>query len=144
LTVKQEAGMKWNPYIFFGGNCREAFEFYQKALGGKIVAMSTHGETPAADHVSPDWRDKIIHARLVAGDNVLMGSDAPPDRYARAQGFNVNVSVDDSGEADRVFRALAEGGTVVMPLGETFWAVRFGMLTDKFGIGWMVNCEKSR
>lgn len=134
--------MKWNTYIFFGGDCRQAFVFYAKALDAQIVAMIPHSGTPAADHTPADWQDKILHARLVKGDNVLMGSDAPPDRYDRAQGFNVNVSVEDPAEAERIFAALADGGTEIMPIGETFWAHRFGMLRDRFGIGWMVNCEK--
>jgi PhnB protein len=132
-----------NPYLFFDGQCEEAFKFYEKLLGGKIEAMMTHEGTPAADHVPAEWRGKIIHARLELGDQVLMGSDAPPEHQRKPQGFSVNISVNDPAEAERIFRALEENGKVTMPFGQTFWAVRFGMLVDRYGIPWMVNCEKA-
>jgi PhnB protein len=132
-----------NPYLFFDGECEAAFKFYEKCLGGKLEVMMTHEGTPAADHVPAEWLSKIIHARLVVGDLVLMGSDAPPDSYRKPQGFSVNLGFNDQAEAERVFHALVEDGTVMMPFGETFWAVRFGMLVDRFGIPWMINCEKA-
>jgi PhnB protein len=132
-----------NPYLFFDGQCEAAFKFYAKLLGGKIEAMMTHEGTPAADQVPAEWRSKVLHARLVVGDQVLMGSDAPPDRQQRPQGFSLSISINDPAEAERVFHALVENGTVMMPFGETFWAVRFGMLVDRFGIPWMINCEKA-
>jgi PhnB protein len=131
------------PYLNFNGKCREAFKFYEQCLGGKIVAMTTHGETPAAEHVSADWQDRIMHARLLVGDAVLMGSDSPPEYFEEPKGFAVTLQIDNPAEAERVFRALAEGGTVRMPIEETFWAVRFGMVTDRFGTPWMVNCDKA-
>jgi PhnB protein len=131
-----------NPYLFFNGQCEAAFKFYEKCLGGKITMMITHEGTPAAEQVPPAWGKKIIHARLVVGEEVLMGSDAPPERYQKAQGFSVSLSIADQAEAERIFQALAEGGKVTMPIQETFWAVRFGMLVDQFGTPWMVNCEK--
>ena len=134
--------MQMNPYLTFDGRCEAAFRFYERCLGGKIVAMITHGETPAAEHTPPGWQDKIIHARLMVGDDVLMGSDAPPEHYEAAKGFSVTLGIDDPAEAERVFHALAEDGTVRMPIEETFWALRFGMLVDRFGIPWMINCEK--
>ncbi|MGA2355084.1 MAG: VOC family protein [Terriglobales bacterium] len=135
--------MQVNPYLFFTGQCREAFEFYEKLLGGKIVAITTHEQTPAAAHVPAEWRSKIIHARLVFGDQVMMGSDAPPEHQQKPQGFSVNISVDNPAEAERIFNGLQENGKATMPIGETFWAVRFGMVVDRFGIPWMVNCEKA-
>lgn len=87
-------------------------------------------------------RKKIIHARLVGNGMLLMGSDAPPDRYEPMKGFSVTLNVNEPAEAERVFNALADGGSVRMPLGETFWAKKFGMLTDRFGTPWMINCEK--
>ena len=90
-----------------------------------------------------EWRNKILHARLIVGDEVLMGSDAPPDRYEEAKGFSVTVGVDDPTDAERIFDALAKNGTVKMPIQKTFWAARFGMLVDQFGIPWMVNCEQA-
>jgi PhnB protein len=110
---------------------------------GKIEAMLTHEGTPAEQHVPADWRKKILHARLTVGDQVLMGSDAPPDRYEKPQGFSVSLNVNAPAEAERIFHALAENGKVQMPLEQTFWAVRFGMCVDRFGIPWMVNCEQA-
>lgn len=135
--------MQLNPYLTFNGQCEEAFKFYAKCLGGKIVAMMTHEGTPMAKSTPPEWLGKIIHARLMVGDKILMGSDAPSPHYEPMKGFSVTLGIDDPAEADRVFAALAEGGTVRMPIQETFWARRFGMLTDRFGTPWMVNCEKA-
>jgi PhnB protein len=139
--LPQERTVQLNPYLNFNGQCAAAFKFYEQCLGGKIDAMMTHAGTPAEAHVPPDWRDKILHARMSVGDTVLMASDAPPGRYDKPQGFSVALHIKGPAEAERVFHALAERGTVVMPLQETFWAVRFGMLVDRFGIPWMVNCE---
>ncbi len=135
--------MQWNPYLTFNGQCEAAFKFYERCLGGKIVAMIPFGGSPAGGHVPAEHHAKIMHARLVAGSQVLMGSDAyPGDPYEGIKGCSVAVQVDTPEEAERVFNALADKGTVVMPLGQTFWAVRFGMLTDQFGVPWMINCEK--
>ena len=135
--------MQLNPYLTFKGQCEPAFKFYEQVLGGKIVAMIPHEGTPAADHVPAEWRSKIMHARLVLGDKVLMGSDAPPEHYEEMKGFSVTLGIDDPTEAERVFHALAESGTVRMPIQETFWAKRFGMLVDRFGTPWMISCEKA-
>jgi PhnB protein len=135
--------MQLNPYLFFNGQCEAAFKFYAKILGGQIVAMMPHEGTPAQEQVPPEWRKKIIHARLVVGDKVLMGSDAPPGRQEEGKGFSVTLGIDDPEEAERIFHALAENGTVRMPLQETFWALRFGMLLDQFGTPWMINCERA-
>ena len=135
--------MQLNPYLNFDGRCEEAFRFYEKVLGGKIVAMMPHAGSPMEQQVPPEWRNRIMHARLIVDDKVLMGSDAMPDRYEPMKGFHVTLGIDDPTEADRVFQALAENGTVQMPIQETFWAHRFGMLVDQFGIPWMVNCEKA-
>ncbi|MGA8058209.1 MAG: glyoxalase/bleomycin resistance/extradiol dioxygenase family protein [Candidatus Binataceae bacterium] len=135
--------MQLNPYLFFNGQCEAAFKFYEKVLGGKIEAMLPHEGTPAAEHVPPEWRKKILHARLVVGDKVLMGSDAPPGRQEEMKGFSVTLGIDDPKEAERIFHALAENGTVRMPIEKTFWAVRFGMLVDQFGTPWMINCEQA-
>ena len=135
--------MQLNAYLVFNGQCEEAFKFYEKVLGGKILAMFTHAGTPAAEHVPPEWLNKIMHVTLKAGDSVLMGSDAPPDRFKKPQGFSVNIALDEVAEAERIFHALSENGTVGMPIQQTFWAERWGMLTDQYGIPWMVNCEGS-
>jgi PhnB protein len=135
--------MQLNAYLNFNGNCAEAFRFYEKALGAKITGMQTHGESPMADQVPADWRDRVLHVRLEVGAAVLMGSDAPPQSYLKPQGFAVSVSVPKPEEAERLFGALAEKGTVQMPIQKTFWSVRFGMLVDRFGTPWMVNCDQA-
>jgi PhnB protein len=135
--------MQLNPYLFFNGQCEAAFKFYERCLGGKIDAMIKHAGTPAEQHTPPEWRDKILHARVVANGEAVMGSDAPPGHYKEPQGFSVAIQVKDPAEAERTFKALSEKGTIQMPMGETFFAVRFGMLIDQFGIPWMVNCEKA-
>ena len=134
--------MQLNPYLLFNGQCEAAFKFYEKCLGGKIVAMMTHEGTPAEASVPKEWAKKIIHARLIAGDKVLMGSDAPPDRFQAPKGFSVSVTVATPEEADRIYQALSEKGTIQMPIQKTFWSPRFGMFTDQFGIPWMMNCEQ--
>ncbi len=135
--------MQLSTYVFFNGDCEAAFKFYEQCLGGKIEGMRTHAGTPAESQVPPEWRDKILHARLTVGDQVLMGSDAPPGRFDQPKGFSVSIQIKDSSEAERIFQALSENGTVQMPIQETFWAARFGMLVDRFGIPWMVNCERA-
>lgn len=133
--------MQMNPYLTFNGQCEAAFKFYEKCLGGKIEAMLPHKGTPAEAHTPPEWRDKIMHARLNVNGEVLMGSDAPPDHYKEPKGFSVSLQLKDPAESERIFNALAEGGKVGMPLQQTFWATRFGMLVDRFGIPWMINCD---
>jgi PhnB protein len=135
--------MQFNSYLFFDGNCEEAFTTYAKIFGGKIEAMLTHEATPASAQTPPEWQKKIIHARLSIGNSVLMASDAPQGRFSKPQGFSVNIGLTDVKEAERIFSALSEGAAVTMPLAETFWAHRFGMLTDRFGTPWMVNVERA-
>lgn len=135
--------MEMNPYLSFDGQCETAFKFYERCLGGKIVAMMTYAGTPMAAQMPAEWHGKIIHACLSAGGRVLMGGDSPPNCHATPTGFSVNVGVDSPAEAERIFADLGENGTVRMPLAETFWAHRFGMLVDQFGTPWMVNCLKT-
>ena len=132
--------MQFVPYVFFDGNCREAFEFYARHLGGKIEAMLTHEGAPAGCQVPPDFSGKIMHGLIRVGDGALMASDCPSDMYCRPQGFSVNFQTTTPEEAERAFAALAEQGEVKMPIGPTFWATRFGMCVDRFGIPWMINC----
>lgn len=134
--------MKINPYLNFNGNCAEAFQFYAKILGSRDLHIMTFRDSPMAGQVGPNEKDLVVHARFTAGDTTMMGSDATGAHYNKPQGFAVNIGVDTPEEAERIFAALSEGGTVGMPIGETFWARRFGMLTDRFGTHWMVNCEK--
>ena len=135
--------MRLNPYLNFNGQCEAAFKFYEKCLGGKIVMMMTHAGMPVESQVPREWRDKILHATLNLGDQVLQGADLPPEHYKKPQGISVMLALTDIAEAERIFRALTENGTTTMPLQETFWAARFGMLIDQFGIPWMINCGKA-
>jgi PhnB protein len=135
--------MQLVPYLNFDGQCAEAFRLYERVLGGKIESMLTHGASPIAGEVPSQWHDRIMHARLVLGNQVLMGSDSPPEHYVKPEGVYVSLQVDAPADAERIFRALAEKGKVTMPLEKTFWAARFGMLVDRFGIPWMVNCESA-
>ena len=135
--------MQLQAYLYFNGDCEQAFKFYERCLGGKIEAMLTHAGTPAEAHVPPEWRNKILNARLVVDEAVLMGSDSPPGHYNKPQGFSVSIQIKDAAKAESVFNALAEGATVSMPFQETFWAARFRMLVDKFGTPWMVNCDRA-
>ncbi|MBI1761616.1 MAG: VOC family protein [Acidobacteria bacterium] len=134
--------MKLNPHLNFNGACAAAFQFYEQQLGAKPLFSITYGASPMAAQFPAEWQDKIMHATLEIGDVIVMGSDSPPGFYQQPNGFCVSLSVDDPAEAERLFHALAENGQVNMPLQETFWANRFGMLIDQFGIPWMVNCGK--
>jgi PhnB protein len=133
--------MHVNPYLFFNGNCEAAFKYYAESLNGKITALLPHEGTPAEQHVPAEWRKKIMHAHMTIGDTALMGSDSPPEHYKKPQGFSVTLQVAKPEEAERAFQALAKGGTVTMPIAQTFFAQRFGMLVDQFGIPWMINCR---
>jgi PhnB protein len=135
--------MQLNPHLHFNGECEAAFKFYEKCLGGKTTFMMPHEGTPVAEQVPAAWRKKILHATLMVGEQVLTGADVPPEHYQKPQGLSVIIGLKDPGEAERIFNALAGNGTVQMPLQETFWAVRFGMLVDRFGIPWMINCGKA-
>src|SRR5579871_2028953 len=131
--------MEFIPYLAFDGNCREAFETYAKIFKGQLVAMIKNSETPmAAQMPNPD---AIMHARLVIGGAQLMGGDAPPGMYKKPTSPCINIQVQSAEEAERIFNELSPGATIVMPIGQTFFALRFGMLTDKFGTPWMINCE---
>ena len=132
--------MQINPYLVFNGNCEDAFNFYARCLRVQLASVQRFGETPGCEGMPPSHRDKIMHARLQAGDQVLMGSDNHPEHpYEGVKGCSIALSVDEPDEADRIFNELSEGGTVLMPMQETFWAKRFGMLTDRFGVPWMIN-----
>lgn len=133
--------MQINAYLTFNGNCAEAFKFYETCLGGKIEALMTHADVPQDAQMSPEWRDLIMHARLNVEGGILMGSDSPASHFRPAQGITVSLQIPSVAQAERVFAELSKGGTVTMPIQQTFWATRFGMVTDRFGTPWMVNCE---
>jgi PhnB protein len=135
--------MMWlNPYLMFNGQCETAFKFYEKCLLGKIVIMMRYADTPMAEQMPPEWRDKIIHATLIWGNHRLQGADVPPESYLKPQGFSVLLNLDNAAEADRIFATLAENGVEEIPVQETFWALRFGTLVDQFGTPWLIQCGK--
>jgi PhnB protein len=133
--------MKAYPYLNFKGQCEEAFHFYADAVGAKIVVVSKFGDSPMADQVPPEMKDKVIHGRIMVGDTLVMASDSM-DRYETPKGFSMTLTTGTPEEAERAFANLSKGGEVNMPMSETFFAHRFGGLRDKFGIPWMVICEK--
>ncbi len=135
--------MRLNPMLTFNGQCEAAFKFYEQCLGGKIVTMLTYRNSPMAEQVSSEWLDKILHTTLNVDDTVLMGCDTPPEHFQEAKGISVVIGIAEPANAERIFHALAEGGIVQMPIQQTFWAVRFGMLRDRFGTPWMINCEQA-
>ena len=137
--------MKLHPHLAlsFNGQCEAAFKLYERCFNGTIVFMLTWGDSPMAADAPPGWASKIYHATLSIGDAVIAGGDVAPDKYATPKGFSVIVDTDDPMLAERAFQALAEDGTVDMPLQETFWAARFGTLVDQFGLSWTINCEKA-
>jgi PhnB protein len=130
-----------NPYLSFNGQCEAALKFYERVLDGKISFMMTWGEMPGADQFPVESHKLIMHATLNVGDKVLMGADAPPERYQQPKGMSVSIHPKDIAEGERIFNALSENGTVQMPFERTFWSPGFGMCIDQFGIPWMINCE---
>jgi len=135
--------MQLNAYIHFEGNCEEALKFYEQTLGARIDGLIRYEGSPAAQSAPPGWGDKVLHARLRVGDDILMASDAPPGHYSKPQGFTLSVSLNDADKGEQVFKTMSDGGNVTMPYGPTFWAKGFGMCTDRFGVPWMVNVEQA-
>lgn len=134
--------MNLKPYLSFNGNCADAFKFYEGVFGSKISFVMTYGEAPPGNPVPPGMADRVMHVSMPVGDTVLMGADAPAQFASTPAGFSITIDAGTPKEAEEVYAALSEGGTIRMPIGETFWARRFAMLVDKFGIPWMINCGK--
>jgi PhnB protein len=135
--------MQMIPYLSFKGECETAFKFYEQLLGGQLGAIFRYAGTPLADQVPADWSDKVMHGSMTIGDQTLMGADAAPDHYEEPKGFSLTLQIKSTADSERIFNELAEGGRVVVPIEKTFWAARFGMLVDRFGIPWMINCDGS-
>jgi len=133
--------MQMSPYLSFRGDCDAAFSFYEQHLGGQRGECFRYGGSPMADQAPPDWSDKIMHGSITVGGQVLMGADVLPMQYEAPRGFTLSLHLHGAADAERIFTALANGGNVVMPLEKTFWAERFGMVVDRFGIPWSINCE---
>ncbi len=134
--------MKLHTYLNYGGNCEQAFRFYEQHLGGKVMAMMTHAQAPAQTGVAPEQKNTILHARMELGDTVIMASDVPPDRFEPMRSAYLSLAVGSSSEAERIFGLLSDGGQIFMPLQETFFALRFAILRDKFGALWMIVHER--
>lgn len=132
--------MKASINLSFDGDCAEAIRFYERSLPGRIVFELSWGDSPLAEDAPPQWRTKICHSTLWVGDTVLHGVDVLPGTYEPPRGFSIVLGIDDPEEADRLFRVLAERGQVRLPLQSTFWAQRYGVVVDRFGITWEINC----
>jgi PhnB protein len=134
--------MKLDIYLNYGGNCEQAFRFYEQELGGKITMMMRHGEQPNAANVPATWKKAILHARIEFGKTVLMGADIPPDRFQPMRSAYLTLTLDSAEQAERLYALLADGGQIFMKMEETFFASRFAMLRDKFGTSWMLLHER--
>src|SRR5580765_7203512 len=134
--------MKLYTYLNYGGNCAQAFRFYEDHLGAKIIMMMTHGQQPNPPAVPPDRKDAILHARISVGETELMGADIPPDRFQPMRSAYLSLIVNRVDEAEGIYALLSDGGQIFMPMEETFFAIRFAMLRDKFGTSWMILHER--
>jgi PhnB protein len=134
--------MQVQPYLFFDGRCEEALEFYKKAIDAKVEMLMRFKDAPDQSMISPGSKDKVMHAAVRVGDTQVLVSDGRCLGKPNFQGFALTITAPDAAEGERRFNALAEGGQVQMPLAETFFASRFGMVADKFGVGWMILVEK--
>jgi|SRR5581483_3159320 len=134
--------MQLHTYLNYGGNCEEAFKFYEQHLGGRITMLMRHGEQPNAQNVPKEWAHAVLHAQMDLGGTRLLGADIPPDRFQPMRSAYLTLTLNSDDEADRVFRLLAEGGQVFMPMQDTFFASRFAMLRDRFGTSWMLMHPK--
>jgi len=134
--------MRLNTYLNYGGNCAEAFRFYEEHLGGKITMMMPHAQMPDSSSVNPEWKDKILHARIELGGTAIYGADIPSPPFEPIRSAYLSLSVDSVAEAERIYALLSKDGEVFMPIGETFFAHRFAMFRDKFGTSWMLLNEK--
>ena len=136
--------MQLYPHLTFDGQCEAAFRFYQECLHGRITFLLAYENTPGHLQVPSEWRKKVSHATFSLDGFMFSGWDALPGQYQKPQGFALQFNLSDPAEAERIFNALAVKGTVQMPLQETFWALRFGVVVDRFGIPWEINCEKPK
>jgi PhnB protein len=134
--------MKLNTYVNFPGTCAEAFQYYEKHLGAKVGMMMTHAQAPDQSGVNPEWKNAVLHARISIGDTELMGADIPNAEPMRSA--YLTLSMDSDIEAERVFSVLSDGGRVLMPIQETFFASRFGQVRDQFGMNWMILRERPK
>jgi PhnB protein len=130
--------MQLHTYLNYGGNCEQAFQFYEQHLGGKITFLMRHGEQPNSATVAPEWKNAVLHARMTIGGTELLGADIPPDRFQPMRSAYLTLNVNSTGEAERLYELLTDGGQIFMPIQQTFFASRFAMLRDRFGTSWMI------
>jgi PhnB protein len=135
--------MQLYTYLNYGGNCRQAFEFYAEHLGGRITMLTTHAEQPNQERVPADWKDAVLHARIELGETVIFGADVPPDRFQPMRSAYLSLMLDSARQAEEVYALLSDGGQIFMPMEETFFAERFAMLRDRFGTSWMLMRERA-
>jgi len=135
--------MQMNTYLSFKGNCEAAFKFYEQCLGAQIGTIFRYAGTPLAANVPADWSEKVMHGTLTLGGQVLMAGDVAPNQYEEPKGFSLSLHVDNAADAERMFHELARDGKVLVPIEKTFWAERFGMAIDRFGLSWMINAGGS-
>ncbi len=135
---------KATTHLHFNGKCLEALKFYAKCLGGKVSFSITWGDSPAAKQAPANWAKKIMHASVEFDGQMLSADDAPPGHYSKPQGFQVMLSYTDLAQGKKAFKALSAKGKVKMPFSKTFWSPGFGMLVDRFGIPWMINCSEKK
>ena len=146
MPTNQTASLQPIPYLGFNGNCAAAMRFYEKVLGGKIKVMMSGADSPMAAQIPKEFADRILNAQLeLPGGSFLYGGDAPADKpYEGIKGVSITLNFNSVAEAEAIFNTLAEGGKVTMPYASTFWAKKFGMLVDKFGVAWIINGELQR
>lgn len=132
-----------SAYVAFRGDCEAAFKCYEEVLDAKPGLIFRYADSPMADVVPDGWEIKVMHGSITIGTQVLEGADVPPERYEEPKGFSLSLNVQSAREAERLFRQLSEGGRIVYPIEKTFWSERFGMVIDRFGVPWMINCEGS-
>jgi PhnB protein len=135
--------MRMNPYLSFRGDCEAALTYYAQHLGGTLGPIFRYAGSPMAGDVPDDWQDKVMHGSVTFGDYVVMGGDVAPERYEKPQGFSLSLQITSTSEAERIFGLLSAEGMILVPLEQTFWAARFGMVVDRFGVPWMINCEEA-
>lgn len=138
--MEENLVMKMNTYVNFAGRCAEAFRYYEKHLGAKVGMVMTHAQAPGPSPVRPDWKDAVLHGRISIGETELMAADIPNAEPMRSAYLTLRVDTD--GDAQRVFSALSDGGQILMPMEETYFASRFGQVRDRFGVNWMILCER--
>ena len=133
--------MDVSPYLSFKGECEAAFTLYEKCFGGLLGPVFRYAGTPFEDQVPADWQDKVMHASVTLGRQILMGADVAPERYEEPKGFSLSIQLNRVDDAERIFEQLSENGKILTPLAKTFWAARFGAVVDRFGVAWLINCE---